>query len=95
MWLNNMEWIASELATTVQVIVLVAVPLTVSNWPPWAVRAFLSHDTGAMSVLTVSNLPLTVDTDRLFLRWGVAVGAVEVTNLLDIEIPLRLVSVWL
>ena len=95
MWLNNVEWIASELATTIQVIVIVTVPLAVSDWPPWTVWAFLSHDTTAMSVLTMSNLPFTIDTDGLFLRGGVAVWAVEVANLLNIEIPLGLVSVWL
>jgi len=64
MGLNNMEGITTERATTVQIVELIAMPLTIANGPPWPIGTLLSHNTRAKSILTVTNLPLAVDTDR-------------------------------
>jgi hypothetical protein len=62
-WLDNVEWVTSQLTAAFQSVKWITIPLTVADWPPWSIRALFSHDTAAMSILTMSYLPLTVDAN--------------------------------
>ena len=87
-WLDNVEWVTTQLTAAFQSVKWITMPLTVADWPPWSVGALFSHDTAAMSVLAMSNLPFTVNANRLLLRWCVTIRAAQVADLLHVEIPL-------